>query len=424
MSRFGGREVVMEKVLLRPHRTPVPERRRTLRDIYPRPQFDAVLHHERARADRDETEFSLMLIKVRSEDWRIMCRLARDLLRRARMTDEMGWYGHGCICVLLPNTPGAGARCFESSIRRLADAKGIGMVCRVYTYPSQWFIEIDRPSQPGPHLYRGNGNGNGNGNGHAHGNGNGNGNGNGHATSLHPMAKRQVQKRELTNFMLSGLVDGLEAEALGLEAIESLLVRPLPRWKRVMDVIFCATALVFLSPLLVLIALVIKLTSDGPILFGQWRAGLGGKPFWIYKFRTMVPDADVQKARLREMSEQDGPAFKMTCDPRVTRIGRLLRTTSLDELPQLWNVLRGDMSLVGPRPLPLDESAACRQWQRRRLDLTPGLTCIWQVKGRSRVTFAEWMRMDLAYARSRTLLHDMKIMAQTIPAVILRRGAR
>ena len=138
----------------------------------------------------------------------------------------------------------------------------------------------------------------------------------------------------------------------------------------------------------------------------------------------MTNDAEARKAALRQFSEQDGPAFKLTNDPRLTPVGKFLRETSLDELPQLWNVLKGDMSLVGPRPLPMDESAECAQWQRRRLDVTPGLTCIWQVKGRSKVTFAEWMRMDVNYICRRNIWHDAKILLETIPAVLFRRGAR
>ena len=442
--------MVMEKVLYRPQRAPMASRLRSLRDVYQRAQFDAVLHHERNRADRDETEFSLVLIKMRNADWRTCCRFARALLRRARSTDELGWYGHGCLCVLLPSTSSPGARCFEASVRRLAEAQEVPVILKVYTYPSQWFLDSDAKPYAGPRLHRGHSNGNGhngnghngnghngnghNGNGHAAHNGNGhngnglsltahrpstNGNGHGRALTAQPLSQQ-----DLMPFVLSGLMEGLEAEAVGLEAIESMLARPLPLWKRAIDIAVASMTLLALSPVLLLIAIGIKLSSPGPVFFGQWRAGLGGRPFWIFKFRTMCTDAEALKAKLRKHSEQDGPAFKMKHDPRITRIGRILRTTSLDELPQLWNVVKGDMSLVGPRPLPLDESAACKQWQRRRLDLTPGLTCIWQVKGRSRVTFVEWMRMDLAYARSRSLLHDMKIMFETIPAVLLRKGAR
>jgi lipopolysaccharide/colanic/teichoic acid biosynthesis glycosyltransferase len=157
------------------------------------------------------------------------------------------------------------------------------------------------------------------------------------------------------------------------------------------------------------------------VFFKQWRSGRGGRPFLCYKFRTMVVDAESRKKQLLARNEQDGPAFKIQDDPRVTPLGRFLRKTSIDELPQFWNVLRGEMSLVGPRPLPCHEAEACRGWLRRRLDATPGLTCIWQVYGRSRVSFAEWVRMDLRYIRSCTLWHDVKLILQTVPAVLLKR---
>jgi lipopolysaccharide/colanic/teichoic acid biosynthesis glycosyltransferase len=171
-------------------------------------------------------------------------------------------------------------------------------------------------------------------------------------------------------------------------------------------------------------AVAIKLSGPGEVIFRQKRAGLGGRPFTIFKFRTMVKDAEARKKQLAEKNEQDGAAFKIKDDPRVTKVGAFLRKTSIDELPQLFNVLKGDMTLVGPRPLPVNEADACEGWQRRRLDVTPGLTCIWQVKGRSRVSFAEWVRMDVAYIRRRTLWHDLVILAQTVPAVLMRRGAR
>jgi lipopolysaccharide/colanic/teichoic acid biosynthesis glycosyltransferase len=137
----------------------------------------------------------------------------------------------------------------------------------------------------------------------------------------------------------------------------------------------------------------------------------------------MRPGADDEKHALRQHSQQDGPAFKMRRDPRLTLVGRFLRATSIDELPQLWNVLRGEMSLVGPRPLPCDESAACLRWQRRRLEVTPGLTCIWQVSGRNLLAFDEWMRMDLRYVDGRSPWLDFTLLLRTLPAVLSRKGA-
>jgi lipopolysaccharide/colanic/teichoic acid biosynthesis glycosyltransferase len=207
-----------------------------------------------------------------------------------------------------------------------------------------------------------------------------------------------------------------------LRTMETLFVRPTPLWKRSLDVTGALAGMVLLFPVFVAVAVAIKATSRGPIFFRQWRAGLGGKPFLMYKFRSMAADAERRKAELLASNEQDGPAFKIRKDPRVTRVGRFLRSTSLDELPQLWNVLRGQMSLVGPRPLPCHESDACRGWLRQRLDVAPGLTCIWQVTGRSKVSFTDWVRMDLRYVRSRSPWQDLKLVLQTLPAILSRKG--
>lgn len=209
----------------------------------------------------------------------------------------------------------------------------------------------------------------------------------------------------------------------GGKPLDELLAQPLPVWKRVVDVVGASAGLLALSPLLCATAAAIKLTSKGPVLFTQLRAGLGGRPFKIYKFRTMCVDAEEKKDELRKFSEQDGPAFKMKHDPRITPIGRYLRKACLDELPQLWNVLLGDMSLVGPRPLPVGEAEGCLEWERRRLFITPGLTCIWQVDGKSRVPFKEWMRMDIRYMNARTFGHDFRLLFRTAAAVVLHRAS-
>jgi lipopolysaccharide/colanic/teichoic acid biosynthesis glycosyltransferase len=208
------------------------------------------------------------------------------------------------------------------------------------------------------------------------------------------------------------------------EGLELIFMRGVPLWKRTIDIVGASLGLIVLVPFFLIVAAAIKFTSAGPVLYGQLRRGRGGRPFRMYKFRSMVAGADSHKSKLLHLNEQDGPAFKIKNDPRITRIGRFLRDTSIDELPQLWNVLRGEMSLVGPRPLPCDEQDACSSWQRSRLDVTPGLTCIWQVRGRSQVTFHEWVRMDLEYIRRRSLWQDTKILLATVPAVLLRRGAK
>lgn len=213
------------------------------------------------------------------------------------------------------------------------------------------------------------------------------------------------------------------ASARQVESLLPLLVEPLPAWKRGMDILVSAGALLVLSPLFAAIALAIKLDSKGPIIFRQQRAGAGGRPFTFFKFRSMLPNAEAMRADLEALNEKDGPIFKMKNDPRITRVGGFLRRWSLDELPQIYNVLRGDMSLVGPRPPTLNELPGYQSWQRRRLELTGGLTCIWQVSGRSDVSFEEWMRMDLRYARRRTLKRDLVLLAKTASAIVTSRGA-
>ncbi len=194
--------------------------------------------------------------------------------------------------------------------------------------------------------------------------------------------------------------------------------------RRVADVLLALAFLVLLSPVLLAIAIGVKLTSPGPVLFRQARCGLHGRRFTFLKFRTMRIDAERLKPLLEPFNEMDGPAFKMTNDPRVFPFGGFLRRTSLDELPQLWNILRGDMSFVGPRPSVVEEVAQYEPWQRRRLSMKPGLTCLWQVSGRSELTFDEWMRLDLEYIDNWSLWLDVKIALRTIPAVLLGRGAR
>jgi lipopolysaccharide/colanic/teichoic acid biosynthesis glycosyltransferase len=175
---------------------------------------------------------------------------------------------------------------------------------------------------------------------------------------------------------------------------------------------------------MLLSALAIRLTSAGPVLFRQERVGLNGRRFSLYKFRTMIVDAERQRDALLSLNEMDGPVFKISRDPRVTPVGAFLRRSSLDELPQLFNVLWGQMSLVGPRPPIPSEVRQYEAWQRRRLSMKPGITCLWQVNGRNKIGFRQWMAMDLEYIDKWSLGLDLKILAQTIPAVLKREGAK
>jgi lipopolysaccharide/colanic/teichoic acid biosynthesis glycosyltransferase len=332
-------------------------------------RLQRVLDCERARTERNGRTFSLVVLTLADEDWRNggVPRLASILDRRLRITDSAGHLPDGCIGVVLPDTPRDGAWTVAGDVHEQYATDGHSLSCEVYTYPEEVWQR----------------------------------NGTRHANHR----RERILVRKARPF-------------------ESLFVKPLPCWKRALDMSVALLALVLLSPVLLLAAIAVRLSSPGPIIFRQWRSGRGGRPFVMFKFRTMVVGAEALKQELAALNEQDGPAFKIERDPRVTSVGRLLRCTSIDELPQLVNVLKGDMSLVGPRPLPCDESDACLPWQRQRLQVTPGLTCTWQVSGRSQVSFAEWVRMDLRYIRSCTLRHDLKLLAQTVPAVILCKGAK
>jgi exopolysaccharide biosynthesis polyprenyl glycosylphosphotransferase len=191
--------------------------------------------------------------------------------------------------------------------------------------------------------------------------------------------------------------------------------------KRGIDMILSAAALVFLAPLLAAVAVAIKLDSRGPVLFRQVRAGRRGEPFQMLKFRSMVNGADEMKDQLRHLNEAEG-VFKIANDPRITRVGRLLRRAHVDELPQLINVLKGDMSLVGPRPLPLDEDDAIRGWYRDRLEVPPGITGYWQVLGSSRIPLEEMVKLDYLYIANWSVWGDLKLMLRTVPVVVKRRG--
>jgi lipopolysaccharide/colanic/teichoic acid biosynthesis glycosyltransferase len=340
-----------------------------LNDLFTPAQMRKVLARERARADRTTDRFAVLSFSPQNRDlppeaWALLVKVLQE---RLRVTDDLGWLDDEQLCAVLTGTGADGAwKVMEYVSARLEGMPGL--YCTIYTYPPDG----------------------------------------------------NPQERVLEGSEANGQVP----EGISVGAIAPLFERSLPWWKRGLDVMGAAVGLVLLAPLFAVVAVAVKLTSPGPIFFLQPRSGRGGRPFVMWKFRTMCADAEARKKELLARNEQDGAAFKMKNDPRVTPLGRLLRVTSIDELPQLWNVLRGEMSLVGPRPLPCAETAKCADWQRQRLDATPGLTCIWQVSGRSRVSFADWVRMDVRYIRSRSLWQDLKLLVLTVPAVLLRRGAQ
>lgn len=183
--------------------------------------------------------------------------------------------------------------------------------------------------------------------------------------------------------------------------------------KRILDLLLSLLALVILSPLLLIVAIVIKIESKGPIIFSQKRIGLNGQEFKMYKFRSMVVNAEELKKKLVKKNEMSGPMFKIKDDPRITKVGKFIRKTSIDELPQLINIVNGDMSLVGPRPSLPNEVAKFESWMLDRLNVKPGLTCYWQVSGRNNIEFIEWMKLDLKYIDERSFLLDLKLIFKT-----------
>jgi exopolysaccharide biosynthesis polyprenyl glycosylphosphotransferase len=195
-------------------------------------------------------------------------------------------------------------------------------------------------------------------------------------------------------------------------------------FKDVFDRVAAALMLIVVSLLMALVALLVKATSRGPVLFRQVRQGFRGRPFTLYKFRTMVSNAEQLKAELEVFNEMDEVVFKIQRDPRITPIGGVLRKWSIDELPQLFNILKGEMSLVGPRPMLHTEIDKFKYWQRRKLSVKPGLTCLWQISGRSNLTFEEWMRLDLEYIDHWSLGLDLQILLRTIPVVLIAKGAK
>ena len=185
-------------------------------------------------------------------------------------------------------------------------------------------------------------------------------------------------------------------------------------FKRGIDIIGAGSGLLLLSPVIAIVACAVKFTSKGPIFFSQKRVGKNGKIFDMYKFRSMVVNAEELKEKLAHQNEMSGPMFKMKDDPRVTKVGKFIRKTSLDELPQLWNVLKGDMSLVGPRPSLPKEVKQFEKWMYKRLTVKPGLTCYWQVSGRNNIDFEDWMKLDISYVDDRNLWIDIKLIFKTI----------
>lgn len=254
-------------------------------------------------------------------------------------------------------------------------------------------------------------------------------------SSFYAEASRIVsfcEQQGIVTHCLSNLFDlkltGAKAEPMDYDSLITFRAGGLQGWgmmfKRLLDIVISLSCLILMAPLFFFTAVLIKLTSRGPVMFVQKRLGLNKRLIGVYKFRTMVQDAEQKQAALEHLNEVSGPVFKIKNDPRITPIGKFLRKTSIDELPQLINVLKGDMSLVGPRPLPVrDYEGFNKDWQRRRFSIRPGITCLWQINGRSSIQFDRWMELDMEYIDRWSVWLDMKILIRTIPAVLKGSGA-
>jgi len=347
--------------------------------------FQAILAKERSRVDRNSHVFSLVAFEVGPQDSCMdsINNLVFQLKKQIRITDEIGWLDNGTIGVLLFNSLNHEARIFIEKTKRNC-SPNILCKCSISTYPEDM---VEHPHN--------------------------NGINNTLRNSCHHYlpGSTSLPDQKITKDNQAGL------------RLQPVFFAKMPVPKRLADIIVSSIALIALSPLMVAIAIAVKLTSKGPVFFNQQRAGLGGAPFRFLKYRTMYVDAEEKKSELLQFNERNGPVFKMENDPRVTRLGMFLRKWSLDELPQFVNVFIGDMSLVGPRPPTLDEVEQYDNWHNYRLELKPGITCIWQVYARHEKSFENWVRLDIKYRQKQSFLFDMKLLALTLPAVLSRRGA-
>jgi lipopolysaccharide/colanic/teichoic acid biosynthesis glycosyltransferase len=390
-----------------------PWSRPTIHDDVPSPLLAPaglceVLAHERKRSERTGQPFTLVVFRARhaGSEAETLARLADILPKRLRAIDRVGRLDATSVAAVLPATPSLAAVLVAEDVCGRFDPAGtVYPLYEIFTFPAP--PEDDDKGDP-----------------------------------LERRVMRDLRELDatLTPIRSGGGAAGNKAadapstdakpqaaerpdRAPRVHSMQRLFARPLPWWKRAIDVAGASAGLLLASPLLLAAMAAVKLTSKGPAIFSQYRTGLGGRPFRIYKLRTMCADAEAKQRALMALNEQDGPAFKIARDPRITPVGRLLRKTNLDELPQLWNVLKGDMSLVGPRPLPCHEAEQCTGWLSRRLDVTPGLTCIWQVQeNRNSVTFDDWTRMDVRYIGSRSIKTDLALIWRTAGVVLARRS--
>ena len=439
-------------------------------------QLEDLLCRERARVERNGQCFSLVVFRIETQRAGDLRHATEVLASRARAYDTVGMVEDQRVATLLPETDGDGAWIFADAVLAHLAALDLRASCDVYSYPHAHTAGVETtgrdrvghdygfvPRPDDAELGSGALPKNDRDVASASSTGGAQVIGIAEATSTksepteHPEGSPSGVEH-VTASLRTG-TDGLPVQmpiqmamnrvgkpvrlrALGalevhrqlpnslqspqgrtVQDLSPLFVEPLPFWRRAIDIAASGAAILALSPVLLTTAFLVKATSPGPIIFSQLRVGRGGRQFRFFKFRSMYRDAEERKNALRIVNEKDGPIFKIKNDPRITPLGRVIRRLSIDELPQLFNVFKGDMTLVGPRPPVVDEVEQYEPWQRQRLDITGGLTCIWQVSGRSEVSFDDWMRMDIRYKQKRTIKLDAKLLWKTVGAVFSGRGA-
>ena len=351
-------------------------------------EFNREVARERIRATRRAFPFCIVTLKLRGKSQRRSQRntLIRILHRHLRITDQKADLGRDQFAVLLVDTPEMGGRAVLDRLSQLCDCHNLTVTLSLKVHDPEGFDPDSDDSIGGSGGRR-----------------------RGVETPRPEPAKEWLR------------VDDADVQVTSENPLVSPSVSRMLS-KRAVDIVGASVGLVMASPVLLGSIVAVKLTSKGPAFFRQTREGMGGKAFTIYKLRSMEIDAESKQAQLRDKSHRDGPAFKIKRDPRVTPVGKFLRASCIDELPQLINVLKGDMSLVGPRPLPWLESRACNRWHRRRLDVRPGMTCHWQINKSKAETFDDWMRMDLHYVDRNNFWEDLKLIFCTVFVPITGRG--
>lgn len=384
-------------------------------------QFRSELKKEIYRSDRRAFDRELGLVRLKTDAINAEFFDSSSfsaVLGRLRISDTIGWY-QGDLSILLPESDRSGTLKVANEVTKLLADSGVRVDTEVSTYPfdDELVALADEVKALSEGIVRGSDDDDDDDDAFTGGRRDG--------------RHRGVPAPKSKNFGAKNQEDGQKEEVLAFQETGNVQVTThrfvpvtrTPWWKRGVDIVGAGAGLLVLSPLLLAAAASIRCSSKGPVFFLQQREGKDGHQFGILKFRTMVVNAEDLQKELLDKSEQDGPAFKLTDDPRVTKVGKYLRKSCIDELPQLWNVLKGDMSLVGPRPLPVHESLACTAWQRARLSVLPGLTCTWQAYGGRDVKFAQWMQMDLDYIKRRSFLFDLRLIFDTACIALLHRGS-